>query len=133
MLIQEVAMGTKQQTLQTLPTSTIQFRDSDLDFLHTLVSTPDLLIRDVSGLGNNLTPGRIYWGSSDQPFLRLAPAHHEPQNGTQTSPNAVRVTSADGVSTLPNPRLVSDLIGQQPLDANAIRSAHPTRMGPTYF
>jgi hypothetical protein len=63
---------------QTLPTSTIQLRADDLDFLYTLVSDPGLLTRNVSGFGKNLTPGRIYWGSSDQPFLRLAPAHNEP-------------------------------------------------------
>jgi hypothetical protein len=124
MFIQEAAMQTTQQTL---PTSTIQLRAGDLDFLDTLVSNPDLLIRNVSGFGNNLTPGRIYWGSSDQPFLRLAPAHQEPLTATQMNPNAVRVTSADGISPLPNPRLVSDLIGQQPLDAigNTISAPNP--------
>ena len=120
-------------TEQTLPTSTIQLRDDDLDFLYTLVSNPDLLIRDVSGVGNNLTPGRMYWGSSDQPFLRLAPAHYEPQTATQTSPNAMRVTSADGVSTLPNPRLVSALIGQQPLDAEGNTISTPNPYGANLF
>ena len=122
-----------QTTQQTLPASTIQFRDSDLDFLHTLVTNPGLLIRDVSGLGNNRTPGSIYWGSSDQPFLRLTPAHYEPQTATQTSPNAVRVTSADGISTLPNPRLVSDLIGQQPLDVTGTTISMPNPYGTNLF
>src|SRR4051812_5364781 len=118
---------------QTLPTSTIQLRADDLDFLYTLVSDPGLLTRNVSGFGNNLTPGRIYWGSSDQPFLRLAPAHNEPLTAAQTSPNAVRVTSADGVSTLPNPRLVSDLIGHQPLDADGNTISSPNPYGANLF
>jgi hypothetical protein len=130
MFIQEAAMQSRQQTL---PTSTIQFRDNDLDFLYTLVTNPDLLIRDVSGLGNNQTPGRIYWGSSDQPFLGLAPVHHEPQTATQTSPNAVRITSADGVSTLPSPRLVSDLVGQQLLDADGNTISVPNPYGTNLF
>ena len=120
-------METKQQTLSI---STIQFRDGDLDFLYSLVSNPDLLIRNISGLDNNLTPGRVHWGNSDQPFLRLAPAHYEPQTAIQTSSNAMRVTSADGISTLPNPRLVSDLIGQQPLDAEGNCKTRPgSRIG----
>src|SRR4051812_38731938 len=118
---------------QTLPTSTIQLRADDLDFLYTLVSDPGLLTRNVSGFANNLTPGRAYWGSSDQPFLRLAPVDNEPQTATQTSPNAVRVTSVDGVSTLPNPRLVSDLIGQQPLDHDGNTISVPNPYGANLF
>src|SRR5688572_8459278 len=94
----------------------IEPRPEDLNVLLTQVNDPDLH-RNVIGFNNNLTIGREFWGSADQLFLRLAPAQFE-QTETQTSPNAVRVTSADGVSTLPNPRLVSDLIGQQPLDAD---------------
>jgi hypothetical protein len=130
MSIKEAAMKT---TRNTLPISTIQLRDSDLDFLYTLVSSPDPLIRNVSGLDNNPTPGRNYWGSSDQPFLRLTLAHQEPLSATQPSPNAVRITSADGVSALPNPRLVSDLIGQQPLDADGNTISTPNPYGTNLF
>src|SRR5919202_2079572 len=116
MPIQETAM-----TSATRPAdqaASIQLRPEDLNFLLTEVSNPGLHTRNVSGFANNLTPGRAYWGSAEQPFLRLAPAQFEPQTETQTSPNAVRITSADGTTPLPNPRLVSDVIGQQALDAD---------------
>jgi hypothetical protein len=38
------------------------------------VSDADLHTRDVGGSANNLTPGRAFWGNSEQPFLRLTPA-----------------------------------------------------------
>src|SRR5687768_4760840 len=96
-------------------TTTIQLRSEDLDFLFTQASNPALHTRNVSGYANNLASDRGYWGTADQPFLRLAPAQFELPSATQTSPNAVRTTSADGTMPLPNPRLVSDLIGQQAL------------------
>ena len=107
--------------------TSIQLRSEDLDFLFTQVSDPDLHTRNVSGFANNLTPGRAFWGNADQPFLRLTPAQFEPQTETQTSPNAVRTTSADGTTPLPNPRLISDVIGQQALDAdgNTISTPNP--------
>ena len=70
--------------------STIQLRPEDIDLLLTQVNDPDPPDRNVSGFDNNLTPGREYWGSAEQPFLRLSPAQFEPN---QTNPNAVRITS----------------------------------------
>ena len=99
----------------------IELRPEDLDLLLTQVNDPTLH-RNVSGFENNLTIGREFWGNADQPFLRLAPAQFE-QTETQTSPNAIRVTSADGTTLLPNPRLVSDVIGQQALDAEGNSAA----------
>src|SRR4051812_11902605 len=89
--------------------TTIQLRAEDLDFLFTQASDPDPQIRNVTGFENNLTLGRAFWGNSEQPFLRLAPAQFDPQTETQTSSNAVRTTSVDGTTLLPNPRLVSDV------------------------
>src|SRR5688572_14062501 len=99
--------------LNTLETS-IQLRPEDLAFLYTQVSGPDLNTRNVSGFGNNLV--NKFWGTSSQPFLHLAPAHFEPD-----TVNGIRHTSADG-NPLPNPRLISDIIGQQSLgtDGNSI-------------
>ena len=108
--------------------STIQLRPEDLDFLLTEVSGPTPNIRDVSGYDNNLTVGREYWGSAEQPFLRLAPAQFEP--GTI---NGVRVTSADGWTPLSNPRLISDVIGQQPLDADGNTISNPNPFGANLF
>ena len=97
------------------------------------MSEPDLHTRNVDGFDNNLTPGRAYWGTAEQPFLRLTPAHFEPQTETQTSPNAVRTTSADGATPLPNPRLVSDVIGQQALDADGNTISAPNPYGTNLF
>jgi hypothetical protein len=107
--------------------TSIQLRSEDLDFLFTQVSDPDLHTRNVGGFANNLTPSRAFWGNAGQPFLRLAPDQFELQTKTQTSPNAVRSTSADGTMPLPNPRLISDVIGQQALDAdkNTISTPNP--------
>src|SRR3954447_5338692 len=109
--------------------TSIQLRPEDLDFLFTQVSEPDLHTRNVDGFDNNLTPGRASWGTAEQPFLRLAPAQFEPQTETQTSPNAVRKTSVDGTTPLPNPRLVSDVIGQQALDAGGNTISDPNLYG----
>ena len=109
--------------------SSIQLRSEDLDFLFTQVSDPGLHTRDVAGFANNLTPSRPFWGNAEQPFLRLAPAQFEPQTETQTSPNAVRTTSVDGTTPLPNPRLVSDVIGQQALDADGNTISDPNPYG----
>src|SRR3954469_18144377 len=105
----------------------IELRPEDLEFLLTQVNDPTLQ-RNVSGFENNLTPGRELWGNASQPFLRLAPAQFE-QTDTQASPNAVRDTSVDGTSPLPNPRLVSDLIGQQTLDADGHTISMPNSFG----
>ena len=64
--------------LNTLDTR-IQLRPEDLDFLFTQVSDPDLDTRNVSGYDNNLSPGRAFWGTAEQPFLRLTPAQFEPR------------------------------------------------------
>jgi hypothetical protein len=109
--------------------SSIQLRSEDLDFLFTQVSEPNLHTRNVDGFDNNLTPGHASWGTAEQPFLRLAPAQFEPQTDTQTSPNAVRTTSVDGTTPLPNPRLVSDVIGQQALDAGGNTISDPNSYG----
>src|SRR5215212_6023403 len=113
--------------------TSIQLRAEDLDFLFTQVSEPDLHTRNVDGFDNNLTPGRASWGTAEQPFLRLAPAQFEPQTETQTSPNAVRTTSADGTAPLPNPRLISDVIGQQALDADGNLISTPNPYGNNLF
>jgi hypothetical protein len=113
--------------------TSIQLRSEDLDFLFTQVSDPGLHTRDVSGFANNLTPGRAFWGNSEQPFVRLAPAQFELQTKTQTSPNAVRSTSADGTTPLPNPRLISDVIGQQALDADENTISTPNPYGNNLF
>ncbi|MDR7040426.1 Ca2+-binding RTX toxin-like protein [Methylobacterium sp. BE186] len=105
----------------------IELRAEDLALLLAQANDP-VLHRNVSGAENNLTPGRAVWGTASQPFLRLAPAQYE-QTETQASPNAVRVTSADGTSPLPNPRLVSDLIGQQALDADGDTIDLPNSFG----
>ena len=115
------------------PDTTIQLRPEDLDFIFTQVSNPGLDTRNVSGFANNLTPGRAFWGTAEQPFLRLTPAQFEPQTETQTSPNAVRTTSVDGTTPLPNPRLVSDVIGQQALDANGNTISTPNPYGNNLF
>ena len=107
--------------------STIQLRPEDIDLLLAQVNDPDLLIRNVSGYDNNLTPGREYWGSAEQPFLRLSPARFEPN-----TTNGVRTTSADG-TPLPNPRLISDVIGQQPLDAEGNTISNPNPFGTNLF
>jgi Ca2+-binding RTX toxin-like protein len=123
-------MAKRRETLGT----NIQLRPEDLDFLLTQVSDPDLnLMRDVSGFENNLTEGRDLWGNASQPFLHLAPAKFEPQTETQTSPNAIRVTSADGITPLPNPRLISDVIGQQALDASGNTISTPNTFGTNLF
>src|SRR4051812_27536177 len=109
----------------------VELRPEDLDLLLTQVNDP-ALHRNVSGFENNLTIGREFWGNADQAFLRLAPAQFE-QTGTQTSPNAVRVTSADGTTLLPNPRLVSDVIGQQALDADGNTISMPNPFGANLF
>jgi hypothetical protein len=113
--------------------TTIQLRPEDLDFILTQVSNPGLDTRNVSGFANNLTPGRAFWGNADQPFLHLTPAQFEPQTDTQTSPNTVRTTSADGMTPLPNPRLISDVIGQQALDANGDTISTPNPYGGNLF
>jgi Ca2+-binding RTX toxin-like protein len=115
------------------PDTNIQLRPEDLAFLLTQVSDPDLNTREVSGFENNLTLGREFWGTAEQPFLRLAPLHFEPQTTMQTSPNAVRVTSADGITPLPNPRLISDVIGQQALDADGNTISTPNTFGTNLF
>src|SRR5215207_4829869 len=109
--------------------TSIQLRSEDLDFLFTQVSDPDLHTRNVGGFANNLAPGRALWGNAEQPFLRLTPAQFEPQTETQTSPNAVRTTSADGTTPLPNPRLVSDVAGQQAFDAGGNTIGEPNPYG----
>jgi Animal haem peroxidase/RTX calcium-binding nonapeptide repeat (4 copies) len=116
-------------TYLTGQTTSIQLRPEDLGFLFTQVSDPTLHTRSVSGFANNLTPDRAFWGSAEQPFVRLTLAQFEPQTETQTSPNAVRVTSADGVTPLPNPRLISDVIGQQALDAGENTISTPNSYG----
>src|SRR3954471_18856250 len=113
--------------------TSIQLRSEDLDFLFTQVSDPDLHTRNVSGFANNLTPSRAFWGNAGQPFLRLAPDQFELQTKTQTSPNAVRTTSADGTTPLPNPRLISDVIGQQALDAGGNTISTPNPYGNNLF
>src|SRR3954469_9112882 len=113
--------------------TSIQLRSEDLGFLFTQVSDPGLHTRNVSGFANNLTPGRAFWGNAEQPFLRLAPAQFELQTKTQTSPNAVRTTSADGTMPLPNPRLISDVIGQQALDAGENTISTPNPYGTNLF
>jgi Animal haem peroxidase/RTX calcium-binding nonapeptide repeat (4 copies) len=115
------------------PDTTIQLRSEDLDFIFTQVSNPGLDTRNVSGFANNLTPGRTFWGNADQPFLHLTPAQFEPQTKTQTSPNAVRTTSADGTTSLPNPRLISDVIGQQALDVAGDTISTPNPYGTNLF
>ena len=65
--------------------STIQLRPEDLDLLFAQVNDPDLHTRNVSGYDNNLTPGREFWGSAEQPFLRLAPAQFEPKHNPMGS------------------------------------------------
>ena len=112
-------------------TASIQLRPEDLDFLFMQVSAQDLHTRNVSGFANNMTPGRAFWGNAEQPFVRLTPAQFDPQTETQTSPNAVRMTSVDGVTPLPNPRLVSDVIGQQALDADENTVSVPNPYGAT--
>ena len=113
--------------------TSIQLRSADLDFLFTQVSDPGLHIRNVDGFANNLAPGRALFGNSEQPFLRLAPAQFEPQAETQSGPNAVRTTSVDGATPLPNPRLVSDVIGQQALDADGNTISVPNSHGANLF
>ena len=95
------------------------------------MNDPALHTRNVSGFANNLTLGRAFWGNADQPFLRLAPDQFDAR--TQTSPNAVRVTSVDGQTRLPNPRLVSDVIGQQALDADGNTISTPNPYGDNLF
>jgi hypothetical protein len=63
----------------------------------------------------------------------LSPTHFEPQTSTQTSPNAVRATSADGTTPLPNPRLISDVIAQQPLGADGNAISVPNTFGTNLF
>ncbi|AWN39551.1 peroxidase family protein [Methylobacterium durans] len=123
------AQADRRSTQQPPPAGVkhIELRPQDLDLLLTQASDP-ALHRNVSGFENNLTPGRELWGAASQPFLRLSPAQFE-QTETQTSPNAARVTSVDGTSLLPNPRLVSDLIGQQPLDAGGNTISLPNSFG----
>src|SRR5215217_7327771 len=113
--------------------TSIQLRSEDLDFLFTQVSDPGLHTRNVSGFANNLTVSRASWGSAEQPFLRLGPAQFEPQMETQTSPNAIRTISADGTTPLPNARLVSDVIGQQALDADENTISVPNPYGANLF
>jgi hypothetical protein len=106
--------------------STIQLRDDDYAFLYNLVDSGG--VRSISGYGNNQTAGRAWWGSADQPFVRLTPLDFE--DGTV---NGIRVTSADGHSALPNPRLVSDVIGQQPLDGDGNTISVPNPYGENLF
>ena len=109
----------------------IELRTEDLDLLLTQVNDP-ALHRNVSGFENNLTPGREFWGNADQPFLRLGARSIRADRNTN-DPNAVRVTSADGVTPLPNPRLISDIIGQQPLDAEGNTISIPNPFGTNLF
>lgn len=109
--------------------NSIQLRSGDLSFLFTQVSHPALTTRDVSGFNNNLTPGRELWGTANSAFLRLTPAHFAQVTAGQINPNAIRATSADGTAPLPNPRLISDIIGQQPLDAQGHAANVPNAFG----
>ncbi len=110
-------------------------RDMDVLFDFSNTSTD---LRDVSGFGNNLA--NPLWGSADQPFLRLAPDAYAGVN----SPRGVEVDAfgrpvdADpglpGIQerqTLPNERLVSDVLSNQiqPLDGNG----QPTDSMPNPF
>ena len=113
--------------------TTIALRPEDLDFLFLQVSEPGLNTRNVDGFDNNLSLGNAYWGTAEQPFLRLTPPHYEARTETQTSPNAVRVTSADGATRLPNPRMVSNLIGQQELDPDGNTIGAPNPYGTNLF
>src|SRR5215212_2256809 len=131
MTIQETAMTSANRP--TDQATSVQLRPEDLDFLFTQVSDPGLHTRDVAGFANNLTPSRPFWGNAEQPFLRLAPAQFEPQTETQTSPNAVRTISADGTTPLSNPRLISDVIGQQALDADGNTISTPNPYGNNLF
>jgi hypothetical protein len=108
----------------TLDTN-IQLRPEDLDFLLTQVSDPDLNTRNVSGFQNNLA--NEFWGTANQPFLHLAPAHFQPD-----TVNGIRRTSIDG-NPLPNPRLISDIIGQQSLDADGNTISVPNTFGTNLF
>ncbi|GAA0652651.1 peroxidase family protein [Brevundimonas lenta] len=76
--------------------------------------------RNSSGLGNNVA--HPTWGNSNQPFVRLSPAHPEP-----ATVNGVRVTGASG-SPLPNERLVSNVISQH-VDANGLSIDAPSTAG----
>src|SRR3954447_14765809 len=67
MTIQEAAMTSANRP--TDQATSIQLRPEDLDFLSTQVSDPGLHTRNVAGFANNLTPGRAFWGSAEQPFL----------------------------------------------------------------
>jgi Animal haem peroxidase/RTX calcium-binding nonapeptide repeat (4 copies) len=131
MTIQESAMTSANRPADQA--TSIQLRPEDLDFLFTQVSDPALHTRNVDGFANNLAPDRALWGNADQPFLRVAPAQFELQTETQTSPNAVRTTSADGKTPLPNPRLISDVIGQQALDADGNTISTPNPYGTNLF
>jgi len=128
-IFEEIVMAKRSRTLDT----NIQLRPEDLDFLLTQVSDPDLNTRNVSGFENNLTLGREFWGNAEQPFLHLAPLQFDPQTAAQTSSNAVRATSADGTTPLPNPRLISDLIGQQALDGDGNTISTPNTFGTNLF
>jgi hypothetical protein len=105
--------------------STIQLRPEDIELLLAQVNDPDHLTRNVSGYDNNLTPGREYWGSAEQPFLRLSPAQFEPN-----TTNGVRATSADG-TPLPNPRRSATSSASSLSMPRATRSAIRTRSEPT--
>ena len=80
----------------------ISLRANDLSFLADEIANGQF--RAPSGFGNNVA--NPTWGNSNQPFLRLSPAHPEP-----STVNGVRVTGASG-SPLPNERLVSNVVSQ---------------------
>lgn len=80
----------------------ISLRANDLSFLANEIANAQF--RAPSGFGNNVA--HPTWGNSNQPFLRLTPAHPEP-----STVNGVRVTGASG-SPLPNERLISNVVSQ---------------------
>ncbi|KQW78757.1 peroxidase family protein [Brevundimonas sp. Root1279] len=80
----------------------ISLRANDLSFLAGEIANGQ--VRVPSGFGNNAA--HPTWGNSNQPFLRLTPAHPE-----TSTVNGVRVTGASG-APLPNERLVSNVVSQ---------------------
>lgn len=80
----------------------ISLRVNDLNFLAGEIANGQ--VRASSGFGNNVA--HPTWGNSNQPFLRLSPAHPE-----TSTVNGVRVTGASG-SPLPNERVVSNVVSQ---------------------
>lgn len=94
----------------------------DQAYLYEMTQRPGAL-RTVSGTGNNAA--HAGWGASDQPFVRIAPAHY----GENGAPRGV----VGGIQTLPNERDISNAISNQDENGDGIEEVQNNGFGTNLF